>query len=126
MRPIVRSVLVVLAGYLVLAVGIGVLDFILSRISPNQYPSGPEPAAKWMIVELAVGTALVVCGGYLTAALASQKQTRHALALGILTSGLAAVSLAIYHNVQPFWFQLVMVIAAIPAALAGGFLKVRR
>jgi hypothetical protein len=125
-RPLVRSILAVLAGYLVLVVGIGVTDFVLSLLSPSGYPNGPKPGAKWMIIELVIGAFLIVCGGYLTASLARRAEMRHALALGVLTATIAAISLIIYHGLQPVWFQLVVVLVAIPAALAGGRLKFRQ
>jgi hypothetical protein len=125
-KPLVRSILAVLVGYLVLAVGIGVTDFVISLFSPGGYPSGPHPEAKWMVVELVVGAILILCGGYLTASLARRRETHHALALGIVTAAIAAVSLIIYRSLQPAWFQLVVALIAIPAALAGGRLKTRQ
>ena len=118
-----RSILAVLAGYLILAVGIGLVDFGISRVSPEHYPGGPDPVAKWMVVELIIGLALLVLGGYVTVSIARHALLKHALALGVLTSLIAAVSLIIYHGRQPFWFQAVMVVGAIPAALAGGKLR---
>ena len=125
MKPTLRSILAVIAGYLVLAVAIGLVDFILSLISPDQYPNGMNPATKWMIVELAIGLCLLVAGGYVTARIARRAEMRHALALGILAAAMAAVSLLVYKNRQPFWFQLVILTGAIPAALGGGRLKAR-
>jgi nitrate/nitrite transporter NarK len=125
MKPIVRSILAVITGYLLLAVLIGVVDFGLSLISPDQYPNGAHPAAKWLIVELAVGVCLLVAGGYLTAKIARRSEMRHVLALGILAAVMAAVSLLVYQNRQPVWFQLVFLICAIPATLTGGRLKTR-
>ena len=120
-----RSVLAVLAGYAVLAVGIGVVDFLISRVAPDQYPSSTNPAPKWLIVELVAGLLLILWGGYVTASIARRSQIRHAMALGVLTSVLALVSLGLYHGRQPFWFQGVILVAAIPTALAGGRLKTR-
>jgi hypothetical protein len=123
--PILRSIWAVVAGYLVLVVGIGLVDFLVSLISPEHYADGPDPAAKWLIVELVIGTVLVMAGGYVTVSIARRSYRRHALALGILTSGLALFSLAFYHGRQPAWFQLVMAVVAIPAALIGATPKTR-
>src|SRR5262249_54559793 len=121
----VRSILAVIAGYLVLALFIGVVDFIISRISPEHFPNGADPAVHWMIVELVCGLALLIAGGYVTAKLARRAELKHALALGIFAVVMALVSLFVYHGKQPAWFQGVILLGAIPAALAGGRLRVR-
>ena len=63
----VRSILAVIAGYLVMAGGVGALLGVMHIVLPGIYP---QPSLTFMIMHLAMGGVCAVVGGYVTGVVA--------------------------------------------------------
>lgn len=93
-------------------------------------PAGQPMADGLFVLALAYRLVFSVAGCWLTARLAPDRPTRHALALGLL--GLVfstAAMLATWDRGPEFgprWYPLALVVSAIPCAWAGGKLGEER
>lgn len=87
-------------------------------------PAGQPMADGLFVLALAYRLAFSVAGCWLTARLAPDRPTRHALALGLLGLVLStAAMLATWDRGPEFgprWYPLALVVSAIPCAWAGG------
>ena len=67
----VRSILAVIAGYLVMAGGVGALLGVMHIVLPGIYPQPSlTPSLTFMIMNLALGGVCAVVGGYVTGVVA--------------------------------------------------------
>jgi hypothetical protein len=121
----IRSVLAVVAGYLVVATAT-FLTFVLAGDGLRRAPDPAllaNPNLARQLLCLAASAAYCIAGGYVAAALAPDSPRRHALSLGVSVAALAFVSLASGRAREPLWFQILLLFLAIPAAVAGGWLR---
>jgi hypothetical protein len=123
-----RSILAVLVGYFVIAAAIIVTGVALTVLFPDA--SDPEGmrfrAAPWLLFILGSGFVYAVAGGYVTAVVARRSEIKHALALGALMVVLGVVTLAAEYGRYPLWYQLGLVLIAVPGVVSGASLRARR
>lgn len=125
-----RSIGAVLAGYVVTAVLVIAMFYVLGVFNPELVAGARPPLAKnagWLTLLFVLGMIFAALGGYVTAALAARAPGKHAAALAVFMLAMSVVSAVMaYMQVQPFWFELANGAAGSVAALGGGALRVRR
>jgi hypothetical protein len=119
-----RSTVAVLVGFIAVFVLSVATDEVLHLL--RVYPPWNQPMYGTGLVLLALSYRLVytVVGGYITARLAPQNPTRHALILGAVGT-LVATVLAIATiplHLGPNWYPIALVVTALPCTWLGGAL----
>ena len=113
----IRSVIAIIAGYLVFAVS-AVLLFSISGRDPH------DAVPAWFLVTtILYGCAFAALGGYLAALIARRKAFRHAAILTIVIGALALVSLLSRPGKGAIWSQLSAILLMAPSAMAGGYVR---
>jgi hypothetical protein len=121
----VRSVLSVVAGYLVNLLGVTSF-FAIVVAALGGLPADPaafQPPAWLTVAELAVTPVLAVAGGYVCAWLARRKEMAHALALVGVMAVLGVVSAIAYAGVKPLWSMVALVVLGGVGVLGGARLR---
>jgi peptidoglycan/LPS O-acetylase OafA/YrhL len=116
----VRSVLAIVAGYLVMAIAITVL-FAVSFPDPVVNPSN-----AFMLFSLAYGFLFATLGGYTTAWIARRAEMSHATALAAFAAILGIISMIATTDSEPLWFELASLIVVVVAVLLGGSMRARQ
>jgi DMSO/TMAO reductase YedYZ heme-binding membrane subunit len=114
-----RSILAVVAGYAVLAVGIVLL------FSVGFGGARPEglPTRNFLLLAIGAGFVAAVAGGWVTVWIARGHRWKHIQALAALILLLAAVHLFWTAGEEPLWFQLGNIAAGVTGVFVGGSLK---
>ena len=73
----------------------------------------------------AYGAAFAAAGGYLAARLAPRRPLAHAAILAALLAAGALAAIAAERSAGSIWSQLLVLLLMAPAALGGGYLRVR-
>ena len=114
-----RSVIAVVAGYLVFGVSSAIL-FGVSGQDPHLLPT-----PGFLLCSVAYGTAFAAAGGYLAARLAPRRPLMHTVILAVLLAAGALTAIAVERSAGSIWSQLLVLFLMTPAALLGGYLRVR-
>ena len=115
-----KSVLAVLAGYLVFGVS-AILLFQLAGVDPRQ-----EPGLGFRIWSTLYGVLFALAGGYLAARIAGKKEILHASAVACVLAAIATVSLIAQPGHGSLWSQIAALGFMTPAAILGGVLRARQ
>jgi hypothetical protein len=125
----VRSVLGVVAGAVVWMIGFWILAVLLAQLWPDYAVHGRE----WTRAQVFTFTPAMACcnlvlwvlaeagGGWVAAKIAQRREAVWVLG-GLLGIYLAAVHLVLYWPRFPWWYNLGVVIPAVPAVLLGAWL----
>jgi hypothetical protein len=124
MPKALKSILAVVAGFIVIAALSIITDTILEAV--RVFPPLTEKSADWMLVlALVYRCVYSVIGGYVVARLAPSKPMKHVIILIIL--GTIVGTLGAWSNwdksVGQEWYPILLVILSIPAVWFGGKLK---
>ena len=124
-----RSVLAVVAGYLVSTLLVLVGFAVLGRIAPAALSAAglaatPRPGVVLGILLMDVVVAIVA--GYVTALVARRAVIGHAFVLGALMLVLGVVTSWVSPEREPTWYALWMPILVLPAAVVGGMIRSRQ
>ena len=120
MSRLLRSVVAVLAGYLVFATS----AFAVFRLS-GRAPHAPAPL-PFMLLTVASGVVFAAVGGYLAGWLAGRRPLAHAVAMAVLLSAGAIASLVSTLGHGAVWTQVTALTLMAPSAVLGGWLCARR
>lgn len=115
-----RRVLAVFAGLLAIVVLSSATDLVLESL--GVLPSGPLYDTNLLLLATTYRVAISVFGCYVTARLAPDQPTRHALALGcvgVLFSTAGAIANAQMH-LGADWYALTLIAVALPCGWLGG------
>jgi O-antigen/teichoic acid export membrane protein len=116
----VRSVLSVLAGYLLFAVS-AFLIFKLFKQPPHQAaPLG------FMVITTALGMFFALLGGYVSGLLAGRNPLGHAIGVAVILALGASVSLMSTLGKGAIWTQIAAIVFMAPSAIAGGWMRFRQ
>ena len=120
-----RSVLAVAVGYIVVAAATFLtLTWAGGGLRPaHDAEALANPSFTRQLLFLAASVLYGVAGGYSAAALAPPSRRRHALSVGVAVAALAFASLASGRGREPSGFLVLRLLLAIPAAVAGGWLR---
>jgi|KBSMisStandDraft_5_1062788.scaffolds.fasta_scaffold14256_8 hypothetical protein len=88
-----RSVLAVVAGFLVIAVPLNLANLLMFAIVARTPQSGFPPSFEWL--NAASSLVLAVAGGYVAARLSRRRPVVHASVLGVILLLLTALTLSI-------------------------------
>jgi hypothetical protein len=118
---IMRRAGAVLAGLVAIVILSTAMDGVLHAI--GVYPPPRQPMSDGLYL-LATAYRIVygVAGGYITARLAPDRPTEHALALGWVGVVISVAGAAAMWAYGPAWYSLLVITIALPSALAGGHL----
>ena len=123
----VRSILAVIAGYLVMVAGVVVLHNSIGLLLPGNYSElGKAPSLAFMILTIVYRAFGEVVGGYVTGVIAKRAEVKHALALGAVAVALGIVSMIKFWGLQPVWYQVELILIVAPALWLGGWLRGRQ
>ena len=129
MKPWIRSVVAIVAGFITTAVASIATDAVMhaTGIFPNSPWTMTDPL---FVLALAYRAVFTVAGGFVTARLAPDRPMRHAWILaGIgLAAGLAGVVfyfIAGSAQLGPVWYPISIAVEAIPCVWFGGRLAAR-
>jgi hypothetical protein len=112
-----RSVLAVIAGYLIFAV----CSFALFRFSGHDpYAEATLPFKAFVI---GTGVALAAAGGFIASVIARRNPLAHGAALGFLIALFATISLRSLPPSGHGWTQVAAIVAMAPAAVLGSALS---
>ena len=115
-----RSIAAVLVGYTIFAVS-GYAIFRLSGQAPHA-----EATTWFKLLTVVSGVLFALLGGYVAGWLAGRRPLAHAIAVALLLSLGAAVSLAATVNHGSIWTQVCALAVMAPAAVLGGWLREHR
>lgn len=111
------AVIVGLAVGMVFSVAVDTLLILLSVFAP----SGIKNSSPFILaIILSYRFVFNIIGCYLTARLAPDKPMRHALILGATGFVIAIAGAILMWNEAPHYYNIVLVLAALPAAWIGG------
>ena len=124
-----RSILSVIAGYFTMLIAVtGALGFLF-LVAFDEFPTDPAAAytgGAWVLwAELGVSGLAAAAGGYVCAWVARRRPLAHAGALTGLVAVLGIVSALTDAGLKPLWSSIGIVLIAIPAIMAGAWLRAR-
>lgn len=113
------------AGFLTMAILVGVLTAVLMRLTPSWVQSEGKPQPGYIFVNISYSFMAAAAGGYVTAWLAAANPLYHVLALAIIVLAMAALSALQQRGRQPIWYQLTLVALSPVGVFAGGIIRMR-
>jgi hypothetical protein len=122
MPPIVRSIFAVIFGFMVMILSKIFLTLIFLRIM------GPRPdqtSAEYLALNLVFTLLAATIGGAVAALVAVKRPIAHAVPLACIVLILGLLPYRHYTGLQPFWYQVMMMIAPPLCAVAGAALYAR-
>jgi len=125
-RRVGRSILAVLAGFIVVVIITLATDEVLHLA--GVYPPWGQPVPDGpLLLATAYRTIFGILGSYITARLAPYRPMLHALVGGAIGMALATAGAAATWNAGPafgaHWYPVALVLTALPTAWAGGRLR---
>jgi hypothetical protein len=116
---LLRSIAAVVTGYLVFGLSTAVL-FGIADQDPHSSAS-----RAYMIGTILYGAVFAGIGGFLTAWMATARRMIHVAILAGIIAGGALVSILMRSADDPLWSQIAAIVIIAPAAIVGGWLRVR-
>jgi hypothetical protein len=128
-RSISRSVLALLAGFVVVVILSLGTDFALH--ATGVFPSlGQRMPDGLFALATIYRTVYGIIGSYITARLAPNRPMGHAMVGGFIGLALSLVGAIVTWNrgpeFGPHWYPIALVVLALPTAWLGGFLRIRQ
>lgn len=114
-----RSIVAVVAGYLVFGISSAAL-FAATGRDPHVFPS-----IGFLVGSVVYGCAVAAAGGYLAARLADRRGLLHAGVVAAIIGGIAIASMIIDWRAGSVWSEVTVVGLMAPSALAGGYVRTR-
>ncbi len=122
---ILRAFGALLAGFLTMAVLVGVATAVLLKRAPRWAGTKDKPRASYIWFNLGYSLVAAMAGGCVTAWLAMENPLVHALALALTVLLMAALSAMQQRGQQPVWYQLLLVATTPVGVVAGALLRLR-
>jgi hypothetical protein len=117
---IVRSVIAVVAGYLIFAVS----AIALFKLS-GQAPHAPA-SIGFMIISILYGIVFAALSGFVAAWMAKRYEFEHGLAVASVIAAIGAASWLTSAGSDAKWTQLAALLVMAPSAIAGGWYRARQ
>jgi len=122
---VLRTFLALLAGFIAMALTIGVATAVLIKRVPEWSGAPGSARAGYIFVNLGFSFAAALAGGYVTGWVARDNPLVQVLALAIAVLLLAALSALQQRGHQPIWYQLMLVALTPAGVFLGGLLRLR-
>jgi hypothetical protein len=123
---ILRAFLALFAGFLSMAVIVGVVTAVLMKFVPEWTGAKGSPRAGYVFVNLGYSFVAAVVGGYVTAWMAQSNPLTHTLALTLIVLLLSALSALQQRGMQPIWYQLTLLAITPVGVFCGGLLRLKQ
>ena len=114
-----RTLVAVLAGWVLVGILVVLTDSILMKVFPKDYVAGQMPPDHLTAISLITATLYSAAGGWLTARLARSRPWLHAGYLIVWGETMGLVSLALTWGQIQLWYQIGLLVLW-PAAVAAG------
>lgn len=126
MKPIFKSIIAIVVGFLFTVILSVATDVILAKTGIMKIePFDANPV--WLIIIIILYRTLYnVAGCYFAARLAPNKPMKHAIILGTIGFVLGIVTTIAMWDIPPHWYPITVNILVLPAALSGGFLATKK
>ena len=122
MPQILRSVLAVIAGFVMMSIVVIVLTLI--AVNAMGLKSG-QPTPGYLVFNVAYSFFAAGAGGFVTALIARVKPVEHAGVLAGIMLVMGVVSYMHYRGTQPGWYQGMMVVVPPLCAIGGALVCAR-
>jgi hypothetical protein len=127
-KPLLRSVLAILAGYVTMVLGVTSTLAILFFVARDALPATPGPfrGPGWVLwLELGCGLAAAVLGGYVCALVARRRELLHAVVLGGFALLLGLIGSGAEAGLKPQWSSIAIAIVGAIGPVLGARLRLR-
>jgi len=122
-----RSILAVVAGFLVIGALVGVTDLAVRSLVPGLFaPNGGVTDPTLLVVTEVYVFIYAAFGCWLCARIAGRRPMFHALVLGVLGLIFNVIGSARTWELYPAWYHIVALIVVLPAAWLGGRIAERQ
>jgi len=125
-KETLKSIGAVAAGFAALVILSTITDSVLEKTGIMKTQPFVENPVWLVAVVILYRTIFNTFGCYLTARIAPNKPTQHAIVLGIICVGLTVVGLIVMWDVPPRWYPISLIILTPPAAWLGAKMAVRK
>jgi hypothetical protein len=122
---ILRALLALVAGFLTMAVLVGVVTAVLMKRAPGWVGAVGHPNPAYIAVNLGYSFAAAIAGGYVTAWVAKDNPLIHVLVLALIVLLLSALSALQQRGLQPIWYQLTLLAMTPVGVFVGGWIRLR-
>lgn len=122
---ILRAFLALFAGFMSMALIVGVITAVLMKRAPAWVGTTGNPRAIYMWVNLGYSFIAAMIGGFVTTWIAKQQPLIHMLALAIIVLLLGGLSALQQRGQQPLWYQFALLVLMPITVLCGGLLRLR-
>lgn len=123
---ILRAFLALFAGFVSMAVIVGVVTAVLMKRVPEWVGAQGNPRAGYVVVNLGYSFIAATVGGFVTAWMAQSNPLIHTLALALIVLLLSALSALQQRGMQPIWYQLTLLAVTPLGVFIGGLLRLRQ
>jgi hypothetical protein len=121
---ILRALLSLLAGFLTMALPVGVITAVLQKRAPQWVGPAGQPRPAYIAVNLVYSLAAAIAGGFVSAWIGSDNPLRYALVLAIAVLLLGGMSAVHERGRQPVWYQILLVTLMPAGVILGGWLRI--
>ena len=123
MNKTVKSILAVLAGFILVVILSVATDAILEKTGIFPPPANGLYITWMLVVALVYRCVYTILGGYLTAVLAPDRPMRHGIILGIIGTVMACIGVVVGWDLSAHWYPIALVVTALPCTWFGAKLK---
>lgn len=119
-----RSIMAVVAGFVVIAMLAFGADALLRRVTPGSFgPGGEVESVSILLIMMTYVAIFAISGCYLAARLAPSRPMRHALILGVLGLVFNGIASSQMWNTAPAWYHILSLVLVMPYAWVGGRIR---
>jgi Zn-dependent protease with chaperone function len=126
MKSIAQSFLAILAGFITIIGLSGIAGVVLKRVVPSLTDENAPADPFIMAVNVGIGLATSLLGGYITARFSQGNPLVHALMLALVVLLFSAFSALQMKDKQPVYYLLLLIVIPTLAVLCGGTLWLRQ
>jgi hypothetical protein len=120
---VVRSILAVLAGYIVIVAIVVGATYALQAIKPEWYLIGAPLAGGYLAVDIVYSLVAALLGGLVTVRIAVRAPMKHAYALAAVSIAMNVLAAMTGEEEVPRWFQALRALVMVAAIVAAGRMR---
>ena len=125
-KETLKSIGAVAAGFAALVILSTITDSVLEKTGIMKTQPFVENPVWLVAIIVLYRTIFNTFGCYLTARIAPNKPTQHAMILGLICVVLTIAGLIAMWDVPPRWYPISLIVLTLPAAWIGGRMAIRR